>query len=310
MRNVVLLFPVTIVCFFYLDAGVETYYKPAINKPEQNGIGNIDFIYVINLDQRPEKFERTKNSLEPYGIVPYRFSAVNGWQLPNKAFDELGVIYEPWMPHGPICTVYRHEPDGTEYISHEIMKQEGIAYYGHCLSRGAIGCLLSHLSILQDAYDSGYKTIWIMEDDIKVVRDPNELSFILTGLNRQVPDWDILFTDNEIKGGDGKPVPCTVIRPRPLVRMQSLEYYLYRRPINSDITKIGMRFGSASMIINRSGIEKLLDYFSSYKIYFPYDIEYFLVPGINLYACNRDIVTNIYGGDSDNGAPNYLLKTP
>ncbi|MFI5334690.1 MAG: hypothetical protein ACHQT8_05960 [Chlamydiales bacterium] len=32
--------------------------------------------------------------------------------------------------------------------------------------------MLSHLSILQDAFDSGYETIWVMEDDIEVVRNP------------------------------------------------------------------------------------------------------------------------------------------
>lgn len=293
------------VCFSSLNAGIEKYFKPATNKIEPNGIRNIDFIYVINLDPRPERFQRTVNALAPFAITPYRFSAVNGWQLPGSALDELGIVYESWMPHGPICTVYRHEADGGEYISYEIMKEEGIAYYCHSLSRGAVGCLLSHLSVLQDAYDSGYDTVWVMEDDIKVVRDPNLLSFILNGLNRGAPDWDVLFTDNEIKGGDGTPVPCTVIRPRPLVPVQPLDYYLRRTALNSDVTKIGMRFGSASMIVHRSGMKKILDYFKLYKVYFPYDIDYFLVPGINLYACNLDIVTNIYDGDSDNGAPNY-----
>jgi len=294
-------------CCFTLDAGIEKFFKPAANKPESNGIANIDFIYVINLDPRPERYQRTMKALEPYGIVPYRFSAVNGWNLPFQAIDELGIVYEPWMPTGPICTVYRHVDD-KEYISYEVMKEEGVAYYCHSLSRGALGCMLSHLSILQDAYDSGYKTIWIMEDDIKVISNPHEISFLLNGLNRQAPEWDVLFTDKEIKGGDGTPVPCMVIRPRPLVQLQSLDYFLQRTYVNADITKIGMRFGSASMIINRSGMKKLLDYFKTYKIYFPYDIDNFCVPGINFYQCNRDIVTNIYGGDSDNGAPAYLDK--
>lgn len=306
MNNLVF-FMVFTTCFMTLDAGIEKYFKPAENKPKSNGIANIDFIYVINLDPRPERFQRTAKALEPYGIVPYRFSAVNGWKLPNEAIDELGIVYESWMPHGPICSVYRHA-DGKEYMSYEIMKEEGVAYYCHSLSRGALGCLLSHLSILQDAYDSGYKTVWIMEDDIKINSNPHELSFLLNGLNRLAPDWDVLFTDNEIKGGDGRPVPCTVIRPRPLVNLQPLDYYLRRTPLNSEITKIGMRFGSASMIINRSGMKKLLDYFKTYKIYFPYDIDNFFVPGINFYACNKDIVTNIHGGDSDNGAPTYIEK--
>ncbi|HEY4830990.1 MAG TPA: glycosyltransferase family 25 protein, partial [Waddliaceae bacterium] len=180
-------------------------------------------------------------------------------------------------------------------------------YYAHSLSRGAIGCLLSHLSIIQDAYDSGYNTIWIMEDDIRVVSNPHELSSLMKILDNIAPDWDILFTDNEIKGGSG-PVPCTVIRPRPLVQLEPLEYYQQRKQINGDIVKIGMRFGSASMILRRSGMKKLLEFFKTYKVYFPYDIDYFFVPGINLYALNKDVVTNIVGGESDNAQPAYLNK--
>jgi GR25 family glycosyltransferase involved in LPS biosynthesis len=288
-------------------AGIEKYFKKAENKTEINSIAGIDYIYMINLDQRPEKYEQSMAALKPFGITPYRFSAVNGWKLSFEALDELGIVFQTGMPNGPIASVYRHE-EGKEYISYEIMKEVGVAYYCHSLSRGAMGCLLSHLSILQDAYDSGYNAIWIIEDDIRVVSNPHELSFFINTLNNYAPEWDILFTDNEIKGANGQPIPCAVIRPRPLVTLQPLDYYLRRTPINSELTKIGMRFGSASMIINRSGIKKLLEYFKTYKIYFPYDIDYFLVPGINLYMCNRDIVTNISGGISDNGQPAYLEK--
>ena len=83
------------------------------------------------------------------------------------------------MSPGPIASVFRHDADGNEYISYEIMKEVGVAYYCHSLSRGAIGCLMSHLSILQDAWDSGYETIWIIEDDIKVVSNPHELSYLV-----------------------------------------------------------------------------------------------------------------------------------
>ncbi len=303
MRNSLIL---TLLCFANLDAGIETYFKKAENKSDMHKMAGIDFIYMINLDPRPEKYERTMNALRPYGINPYRFSAVNGWHLPFEAIDEVGIVFQPGMTPGPLCSVYRHV-NGKEYQSFEIMKELGVAYYAHSLSRGGIGCTLSHLSILQDAYDSGYNTVWIIEDDIRVVSNPHELSFLMTVLDNFEPDWDVFFTDNEIKGGTG-PVPCTVIRPRPLVELQPLEYYLQRKHVQGDIIKIGMRFGSASMIIRRSGMKKILDHYKANKIYFPYDIEYFLVPGINLYALNRDIVTNIAGGESDNGAPAYLDK--
>jgi GR25 family glycosyltransferase involved in LPS biosynthesis len=221
--------------------------------------------------------------------------------------DELGIVFEPWMTPGPLAAVYRHE-DGKEYLSNEIMREPGVAYYCHDVARGAIGCILSHLSILQDAYDSGYQVIWIIEDDIKIVSNPHEISFLISTLNNLAPDWDVFFTDNEVKGANGNPVPCMVIRPRPLLQLKSLEYYRTRIQITPDITKIGMRFGSASMVVSRSGMKKLLDYFKTYKIYFPYDIDYFLTPGINLYTCSRDIVTNIAGGESDNGKPTYDVK--
>src|ERR1700722_4546833 len=250
--------------------GIEKYLKKADNKKGRHSMANIDFIYVINLDPRPERYERTMEALKPYGIVPYRFSAVNGWKLSNEAIDELGIVYKPSMPEGPICSVYRHV-DGKEYISYEIMKEEGVCYYSHSLSRGAIGCLLSHLSILQDAYDSGYETVWIMEDDIRVVSDPREISLLVNTLNNLAPEWDVFFTDNEVKGANGTPVPCMVIRPRPLVQLQPLDYYLKRTQLSNGIEKIVMRFGSASMVVNRSGMKKLLDFFKKNKIYFPYD---------------------------------------
>jgi GR25 family glycosyltransferase involved in LPS biosynthesis len=291
-------------CFGDLNAGIEKHFRKIENKTGGHSMPNIDFIYVINLDKRPEKLKQTLDELRPYGIEPFRFSAVNGWELSFEAIDDIGVKYRPGML-ASLASVFRHV-DGQEYTSYEIIKDENVTYYCHSLSRGAIGCFLSHLSILQDAYDSGYNTIWVIEDDIRVVRNPLELSAIIAKLDRHVDnDWDILFTDNEIKGADGTPVPCAVIRPRPNFPVKPLEYYTTRRKLDEDLTKIGMRFGSHSMIVRRSGMKKILDYAKEYNMYFPYDIEYFLAPDIKLYQCNRDIVGNIAGGLSDNGTPGY-----
>ena len=285
-----------------LNAGIETYFKKAENKSDLHKINGVDFIYLINSDENPEKYERSLNALRPYNINPYRFSAVDGMALSFSALDELGIILKHPAAYGPIATVFRHE-NGQEYPSFEIMKEPGVSYYSHSLSRGAIGTILSHLSVLQDAYDSGYNTIWIMEDHIKVVSNPHELSSLIYNLDSLAPDWDIFFTDNEIKGAHG-PVPCMVTRPRPFLELQPLEYYLERKTIHGDLIKIGMRFGSTSMLVRRSGIKKILDFFQTYKLYFPYDIDSFFVPGINIYAFNRDIVTNLVGQESANAQVN------
>src|SRR5580658_5487949 len=139
-----------------LHGGIEKYFKKAENKTAVSNIGNIDFIYMINLDKRPERYERTMEALKPYGINPYRFSAVNGWELDFRALDELGIIFESGMSPGPLASVYRHA-EGKEYLSNEVMKEIGVCYYSHGLPRGSIGCILSHLSVLQDAYDSDYE---------------------------------------------------------------------------------------------------------------------------------------------------------
>lgn len=300
---------IAMACFAYglaedYAAILEQHLKPAEYKLGMHHMPKIDFIYMINLDKRPEKYEKTMGAFAPYGIFPYRFSAVNGWELSFEALDNLGVKYIQGTPHGPICSVFRHV-DGKEIMSFEVMKEEGVAYYCHSLSRGAIGCLMSHISVLNDAYKSGYQTIWVMEDDVCIVEDPHMLCDIIEQLDTLEPGWEVLFTDPETKGADGKHVYCGGIRPRPYFDYKDLNYYYQRYNVNDNVVKLGLRFGTYSMILRRSGIEKLLNYFKTYRLFFPYDMEFFFPPGIRLYACRRDIVTTIAGGISDNGNPTY-----
>src|SRR5437868_12063325 len=65
----------------FIFASVDQHFKKALGKSDIHKMKNIDFIYMINLDERPEKFEKSVQQLHPFGIYPYRFSAVNGWEL-------------------------------------------------------------------------------------------------------------------------------------------------------------------------------------------------------------------------------------
>jgi len=62
------------------------------------------------------------------------------------------------------------------------------------------------------------------------------------------------------------------------------------------------------MIIRRSGIEKLLQFFKAHKVFFPYDMDYILPAGIQLFTVVDDVVANTPKAPSDNGGPNYLNK--
>lgn len=299
----IFLAPMTVFC------DLETHLKQIQNKSGSHSIRNVDFIYMINLDQRPEKYSFSLNQLTPYGINPFRFSAVNGWELSFADIDDVGLKFSPEMEGGFMGTCYpsymNFEP------SHEIIQNYDQTYFCHCLSRGAIGIVLSHLSILQDAYDSGYQTIWVMEDDIEVLRDPRILSDLIDKLDQTVGsnNWDVLFTDRDIRDSNGIPKACYWAAKRPDgARFLLVNNFAERTHVGDDFIKIGARWGAHSMILRRSGIRKLLQFFKAHQIFLPYDMDYILPPGIKLFTVAHDVVSNFPKSVSDNGGPSYLNK--
>jgi len=174
---------------------------------------------------------------------------------------------------------------------------------------GAIGCSLSHISVLQDAYDSGYQTIWVMEDDVEVLDDPHIVSALISELDSVVgaDRWDVLFTDVDYRTGVGQYLTAhgAAKRPdmdcRPEVRFS--DKYTKTVHVNDHFRQIAARFGTTSMVIRRSGITKLLAFFKTRQIYWPHDLDNHLPDGIQRYGLTFDLVTNMLHSLSDIGAP-------
>jgi len=282
---------------------LEYYFKKIEKKSNIHKFGNIDFIYVINLDERPEKFQFTLDELKPYGIVPYRFSAVNGWKLSNQVLADLGVKFAPGMLSGHIATSYLIQNEGRP--TDEIVQNIGQNYFCHTMTRGNIGIVLSHLSVLQDAFDSGYETIWVMEDDIEVKKNPLLLQEMITRLDSLVGKngWDILFTDQDTKNQQNQYVPCSSYAWRPnFVPSNNLAL---KQDISEDFRRTACRYGAYSMIVRRSGMKKILDFFKQYNIFLPYDMDFTLPNNILLFNVRDDIISTKPQALSDNGAANY-----
>ena len=226
---------------------------------------------MINLDQRPEKWHRSLEQLLTFHIAPYRFSAVNGWELSLETLHDVGLKYSPEMHGGFMGTSYPSNGNGEP--SHELIRNYGQTYFCHCLSRGAIGINLSHLSILKDALDSGYETIWVMEDDIEILENPHLLSEMVEKLDQCVGanNWDILFTDQDIRDKEKNYKPCfwTARRPDFGNSTQQLNDYSLRRDVSEDFRQIGARWGAHSMIVRKSGMEKILQFFFRPSDLFP-----------------------------------------
>ncbi|HSX11019.1 MAG TPA: glycosyltransferase family 25 protein [Chlamydiales bacterium] len=288
-------------------ADIEDHFKKVTGKESYvSSMRNVDFIYLINLDQRPEKWAHCVESLAPYGILPYRFSAVNGWELSWEAIVDVGVPYEPWMDKGWVATWYPKDIEGR--TENEVFGTPGKTYFMKGLTRGGIGITLSHLSILQDAWDSGYETIWIMEDDIEVIQNPHLISDLIEELDAVVgkKKWDVLFTDPDTKNQQGEYVPCPYFAWRPNFVPRNQHRFAQVEEVSPHLRKLGARYGAYSMIIRRSGIKKLLDFLINNHIFLPYDMEYTLPNTIRLFVSTQDIVSTQPQAATDNGTPNYL----
>ncbi|MCI5051972.1 MAG: glycosyltransferase family 25 protein [Simkaniaceae bacterium] len=302
MRKFTLLFLSTL---FLVEAscGVLDHVKPVLNKTRISSIKYVDYIYLINLDHRTEKLRETLEELRPYGIVPYRFSAVNGWGLPLETIHDIGFKLEKGMRQGTMGTRYL-ALDGNEIHSHELVETIGNHYFVHCMSRGAVGCLMSHISILKDAYDSGYEIIWVMEDDIEVKIDPRILSKYIYELDSRVgrKGWDLLFTFYEYRDNNGNYLTAYGACHRPNVDTRDQQKYNINKKISRNLRQVGSRFGTQSMIWTRRGIKKALDYFEKHKLYLPIDMDIPIIPGIRIFSTTHDIVTNKLNVQSDLGS--------
>ncbi len=290
-----------------LSADLFDQVKPALNKPEtSSSLRGIDYIYLINLDQRPEKWESSINQLRLYGIEPYRFSAVNGWELTGEQINDVGLKYTPFMDGDFMATSY--PVDGPLEPIHSLITNFGQTYFAHCMARGTIGCALSHISVLKDAYDSGYETIWVMEDDIDILKDPRMVPDLIDGLDNVVGkgNWDILFTDRDIRDQEGNHRSTIWAARRPDYSVYSNQTnFTENRAVSNDFRKIGARYGTTSMIIRRSGMKKLLQFYANHSIYLPIDLDMIFPRNIKLYTVMEDVVSNQPKAASDNGSPNY-----
>jgi len=291
-----------VICTFKIDAKIQDHYKKIDNKTSGHSFGCINFVYLINLDHRPEKYQESINELKKYGITPFRFSAVNGWKIKHQALQEIGVKFTKNMRPGGMGSHFLWE-DGKEFISHELIGKEGRTYFCHCIARGAIGCLMSHVSIMKDAYESGYELIWIMEDDIEVLRPPSLLLSYIKELDslRGRKNWDLLYTDRDYRTRSGVYAPCYGTDYRPDVDTRNQERFAIRKKISTNIRRLGSRFATTSMIWTRSGLKKYLDYIEKHGMFLPIDMDIHLAPGMKAYSVVNDVVTNRIKSVSDNG---------
>lgn len=241
------------------------YLEPIEITHFESGLPLIDCIYVLNLDERPKKWEKVKKLFDERGMNVNRVSGINGWEFSQEICEELA---------GP---------------------------YPLKICGGQLGCLLSHVSIIKDAYDRGFNIIWVFEDDIEFVEDVNQIPQLLTEFSRIDPDWDIFYTDIDQRAlPEGYYYrPNFMAQPRPDQPLYPLQYYFTRIQLSKNIMQTRYRWGTHSMVISRNGMKKILDYFTHVYLWAPVDVDLHLISGIREYSPIRDIVSNERFGVND-----------
>ncbi len=244
-------------------------YVTAIDVTEtSSGMEPIDCVYVINLNERPERWQRIERLLEERGIHANRVAAINGWQLPADVVKKLT---------GP---------------------------YPVKITGGALGCLLSHFSVYKDALERGYNLIWVLEDDADFIEDIRQIPGYLKTLSEIDPDWDIFYTDIDCRNDAGGYFAFVVSSsPRPDQPLKSLGYYSLKLFAGEGLLRVLGRYGTTSALITKGGLKKIVNYLSHVYIATAIDCDLHFIPEIREYCPTKEIVTNLRGDAASDTKP-------
>lgn len=142
-----------------------------------------DQIYLINLDRRPDRLERFMNSFENSDMKNMnilRMNAVDG--------SEIDITRVPL----------------SETAKGELKQIEttGFRSKHYQLTRGAIGCYLSHVKVWKDIVEKGHKNGLIFEDDVTL--PDNMYARMLNSMKGVPDDWDVLLFGFHCKDCENK----------------------------------------------------------------------------------------------------------
>ncbi|MBA3239380.1 MAG: glycosyltransferase family 25 protein [Parachlamydiaceae bacterium] len=235
---------------------VSKYLKKINSKVINSRVNRVDCIYVVNLDRRPEKWKRMQRLFKEAGINGNRFSAIDGLKISDEIQTELAGNYPVRM------------------------------------LRGEVGCLLSHVSVMKDAYDRGFDLIWVFEDDVEFIEDPHVMTPIIKALSSIDPNWDVLYTDMDSKHSSGEIALALGLDFRPdRLFYYPLEHYLRRKFVSADLMRLGQRYGLYSYLVSRKGMKKIYHYFTHVNLWTAVDIDIHYIPTIREYSTTREVVT-------------------
>lgn len=177
----------------------------------------LDKLYFVTINHSQENYDdclRRAQYMSLPNVVNYEFRGVNGKeQYPtNELLNEAGYdVYNGWN-----------------------LVNNSNGFWNRDMTRGEIGCILSHIDIWEDAYNNGYNQVLILEDDFFPLK-PIDWNF-MNLLNDY--DWDLFYIGRMAQTGFGVPDEPTE---------------------DGWIAKTGFSYQTHGYMLTKEGIRKLVE---------------------------------------------------
>jgi len=284
-----------------------------------HSLSKIDFIYTITR-KSCHRWDQYKFVFEKFGLHPYRFTSVAESDVTKKRMNNTCLHGSKSLAR--IKAKQLKISNGDPVLMLKSMSSYTVGYIHANMSLKQFASCIDHISIIKDALDSGYSAIWVMDSSVQLRCDPNIMAQYVSRANFDIPDWTTIYTDygERTRGDEIKYVKKFYYRPD--VDFLEPEKYLQRGQLDHDIypddngvrdtcgsfsagnktcleaedgltvpvvddvvfAPVGLLRGAHSYIINRKGMQIVMDYYLMHRIFIPYWQEIQTIEGMKPYC--------------------------
>jgi glycosyl transferase, family 25 len=148
---------------YFID--IDTRIIKSTIKIDLDQPSKLEKVYLINLDRDKEKFARSKEQLDRLNITFERFDAVDGYDA--EITDPDGKIYKGIDIKNGILDLSKEQDKIFTVKCREVSFKYHPKKYAkkRMLSAGEIGCICSHLEVVNLAKKQNLENVLILEDD-------------------------------------------------------------------------------------------------------------------------------------------------
>ncbi|KAK5931058.1 hypothetical protein CgunFtcFv8_027240 [Champsocephalus gunnari] len=137
------------------------------SQPSPQDTMGFDKIILVNLKRRLDRRTRMLKTMSSLGLHTVLEEAVDGKALNSSQLQALGI---------------------------EMMPGYKDPYSGRVLTRGEIGCFLSHYSIWKQVVENGIPKVLVLEDDVRFEpRFKRRIQSIMDDVVKTQLDWDLIY---------------------------------------------------------------------------------------------------------------------